>query len=378
MRVAMISTPFVAVPPKNYGGTELVVYELVEGLVRRGHEVTLFATWDSRTSATLRSLYDEPRWPPDPMHDLNHVSWAMQQVRDGGYDLVHAHSAIALALSRVVSEIPLLYTLHHVRDETYSSYYGFFPDPQYIAISADQASREVPLEKLEVIHHGLDPNRYECVAQAEAHVCFIGRFSDIKGPHTAIDVAALAGVPIRVAGEIHPPDREYAEREVLPRLEAPHVTFVGSIGMSEKVPFFRSARALLVPITWNEPFGLVMVEAMLSGCPVVAFPRGSVPELVESGVTGFIVESEQEMAETIRPGGPLDRFDRRACRQRAVERFSTDKMVTRHEALYERVRSGRTDDRAAAGQPRLAASAQGVPERPARPRPGSTDDEGAI
>jgi glycosyltransferase involved in cell wall biosynthesis len=334
MRIAMLSTPFVSVPPKDYGGTELIVHELVEGLVKRGHDVTLFATWDSQTSAELRSLYDSPCWPPDPMHDINHVSWAMQQIREEKFDLVHAHSAAALAFSRFHSAVPLVYTLHHVRDEILSSFYRHFPGAHYIAISADQAGREIPLPRVSVIHHGLDPDHYQWRERPGDYVCFIGRFSEIKGPHTAIDVAERAGVPIRVAGEVHPPDSEYAEREVIPRLDKPHVDFLGCIGLEEKVPFFRDSRALLVPIAWNEPFGLVMIEAMLSGCPVVAFPRGSVPELVEEGVTGFVVQDEEQMARIVRTGGAVDRFDRERCRQRAVERFGSRRMVQEHETLY--------------------------------------------
>jgi glycosyltransferase involved in cell wall biosynthesis len=342
MRIAMISTPFVSVPPKGYGGTELVVHELVEGLVVRGHEVTLFATWDSKSSAELRSLYTKACWPPDPTHDLNHLSWAMQQIRDEAFDLVHAHSACALALGRLMPEIPILYTLHHVRDESLSSYYAYFPDAHYIAISADQAGRETPLPNMHVIHHGLDPRHYQWSETPEDYVCFIGRFSEIKGPHTAIDVAESAGVPIRVAGEVHPPDQQFAEREVLPRLEKPHVSYVGCIGMEEKVPFFRDARAMLMPIAWNEPFGLVMIEALLSGCPVVAFPHGSVPEVLEEGVTGFVVQDADAMAEVIRPGGPIEHFDRQRCRKRAVERFGSARMVEEHESLYQYI-TGRPD-----------------------------------
>ncbi|MBA4156014.1 MAG: glycosyltransferase family 4 protein [Gemmatimonadetes bacterium] len=336
MRIAMISTPFIAVPPRDYGGTELVVHELVEGLAARGHEVTLFATGDSRTAAELRHLYPTAQWPPSIMPDLNHVSWAFEQIGREGYDVIHAHSAGALAFARLLPDTTLVYTLHHVRDEDLSGFYRFFPDPWYIAISADQAGREEPLPRLEVIHHGLDPSPYECTEHPADYVCFIGRFSEIKGPHTAIDGAASAGVPIRMAGEVHPVDREFGDREVQPRLRQPHVTYLGTIGMDQKVPLLRDARALLAPIEWNEPFGLILIEAMLSGCPVVAFPHGSVPELVEPGVTGFIARDSGEMAELIRPGGALESFDRRRCRERAVERFSRARMVADHERLYRR------------------------------------------
>lgn len=337
MKIALVSTPFLTVPPRSYGGTELVVYELAEGLRSRGHDVTLFATGDSETSVTLRALYPAAQWPPDTLTDLNHVSWAIGEVARGDFDIVHAHSAVALAMTRVLVGPPLVYTLHHVRDETLSAFYRHFPDAHYIAISADQMRREIPLPHCRVIHHGLDPNRFEWTRRPAEYVCFVGRFAPVKGVNTAIDVAEAAGLPIRVAGEVHPVDEAFAEREVYPRLKRSHVTYLGCIGPSIKVPLLRDARATLIPITWNEPFGLIMIEAMLSGCPVVAFPRGSVPELVEPGVTGFIVDSPEEMAALIRPGGPLDDFDRERCRARAVERFSRERMVRDHERLFEEI-----------------------------------------
>ncbi len=337
MHLAMISTPFVAVPPRDYGGTELVVYELVEGLVQRGHDVTLFATGDSTSSADLRWLYPRAQWPPSMLSELNHTSWALQQVAAGDFDVVHVHCAAGLAFGRLLPGMPMVYTLHHERTKELAAYYPFFPEIHYVAISADQARRAVPLPHMTVIHHGLDPARYEWTERPQDYVAFIGRFARVKGPHTAIDAAAQAGVPIRVAGETHSVDGEFGKREVEPRLTQPHVTYLGKVGMKEKVPLLRNARALLAPIGWNEPFGLVLAEAMLSGCPVVGFPRGSIPERVEEGVTGFIVETPEQLTEVIRHGGPLDGFDRERCHTRAVERFGREHMVQRYERLYERV-----------------------------------------
>lgn len=334
MRIALISTPFVAVPPARYGGTELMIAELSEGLVRRGHEVTLFGTGDSTTSAELRSLYGEAQWPPNFLQDANHVSWAMQQVYDEDFDVVHANSAAALIYTRLTSRPPVVYTLHHSQDNDLSSFYRYFPDVHYVAISHDQATREPGVCEARVVHHGLDPAKYECRSRASDYVCFVARFACVKGPHTAIDVTEEAGVPIRMAGAIHPVDSEFGEREVTPRLRKDHVTMLGSIGMKEKIPLLRDARALLSPIEWDEPFGLALIEAMLSGCPVVAFPRGSVPELVDAGVTGFIARDRAEMRDIIRPGGPLDDFDRRRCRECAVERFGCDRMVAEYESVY--------------------------------------------
>src|SRR5919108_5128235 len=153
MKIALVSTPFLAVPPRDYGGTELVVSELAEGLREHGHQVTVFATGDSRTSAALESLYPDPQWPPGVLADLNHVSWALQRVARARYDVVHAHSAVALAMTRLVPDLPLVYTLHHERDEQLSAFYRYFPDVWYVAISEDQKGREISLPYVDVIHH---------------------------------------------------------------------------------------------------------------------------------------------------------------------------------------------------------------------------------
>jgi glycosyltransferase involved in cell wall biosynthesis len=353
MRIALVSTPFVAVPPRLYGGTELIVAELADGLVERGHDVTLFATGDSRTRAELRSLYDVAQWPPEMLVDLDHVSWAMQQIAERDtFDVVHAHSAIALACARLLPGVPLVYTIHHERDEKLSALYRNCGDAHYIAISDDQRRREIPLRDVTVIHHGLDATKYQHAPRAAGdHVCFVGRLARVKGPHTAIRAAIAAGVPIRVAGEIHPPDEAWAAAELSDLLVHPMVRFLGPIGLPQKAPLLRDARALLAPIAWHEPFGLILIESMLSGCPVVAFARGSVPELVEEGVTGLVAESFEHMVTLIRPGGAVDRFDRVRCRERAVERFGRDRMIAEHLALYARA-NGLAD--AAGARPALA------------------------
>jgi glycosyltransferase involved in cell wall biosynthesis len=334
LRIAMISTPFLSVPPKNYGGTELAVHELTEGLIAAGHQVVLFATGDSNTSAELRSLYPRGQWPPTALDEQNHVSWAMQQVLEGNFDLIHAHSPCALAFGRLLSDVPLVYTLHHLPLPELSGFYQGFPDASYIAISRRQRELEVPLPRCEVIHHGLDSRRFQCTDDPDDFVCFIGRYSECKGPHLAIDAARLAGLRIKIAGEVHEPDRAFAAAELTARLQQPHVNELGCIGIDEKVPLLRDARALLTPINWEEPFGLIIIEAMLSGCPVISFPRGSAPELVENGVTGYLVEDVEQMADVIRPDGVLDHFDRRRCQRLARERFSRERMVADHLELY--------------------------------------------
>lgn len=334
MRIAIVSTPFVSVPPTDYGGTELVVYELAEGLVAKGHTVTVFAPADSTSNAEVRGLYPGAQWPPNTLIDADHVSWALQQIAEEEFELVHAHSPVALAISRFLPTVPLVYTVHHDVDARLSGYYGQFSHVYYIAISGDQASRERTLGRYEVIHHGLDPDRYACVDNAGDYVSFLSRLSPVKAPHTAIDAAKAAGVRIRVGGRVHEEDREYGQREIEPRLRLDHVDYLGRVDSRAKLPLLRDSRALLAPIQWNEPFGLVLIEAMLSGCPPIAYPRGSAKELIEPGVTGFLVNGEAEMVALIRPGGAVDSFDRAACRQRAIERFSRARMVADHERLY--------------------------------------------
>ena len=333
LKIALVSTPFLAVPPHNYGGTELIIHELAEGLREAGHEVVLFATGDSKTSGELRSLYETPQWPPNQLVDLNHASWAIEQIAREDFDVVHVHSAVAIALGRMM-DVPLVYTLHHPPVEEFSEFYQDFPEVHYVAISQRQKELETELPCSTVIHHGLDASRFEYADHAEDYVCFVGRFSEVKGPHTAIDAAQLAGVPIRVGGEVHWPDQEFARRELDKRLKLPHVTELGCIDITKKVPLLRNARALLMPITWEEPFGLIIIEAMLSGCPVISFACGSAPELIEQGVTGYLVKDLHEMAEVIRPGGVLDGFDRKKCREVARRRFGRDRLIADHLRVY--------------------------------------------
>jgi glycosyltransferase involved in cell wall biosynthesis len=336
MRIALVSTPFVTVPPRDYGGTELVVYELAEGLVGRGHGVTLFATADSHSHAEVRGLFPSAQWPPDTLIDADHITWSAREILAGEFDLVHVHSPVALAISRLLPPMPLVYTIHHDADARLSAYYQQFPDVYYVTITRDQASREPWLQRGQTIHHGLDPDRYACAECASDYVCFLSRLAPVKAPHIAIDAAGAAGVRIRVGGTVHDVDREYGAREVQPRLELEHVDYLGAVDTHRKTPLLRDARALLAPIQWNEPFGLVLVEAMFSGCPPIAFPRGSAQEVIEDGMTGFLVEEPDQMTELIRPGGPVDQFDRQACRARAIERFGRERMVRDHEHLYQR------------------------------------------
>ncbi|BDG08270.1 glycosyltransferase family 4 protein [Anaeromyxobacter paludicola] len=339
MRIALVSTPFVPVPPRTYGGTELVVGELARGLSRAGHEVTLFATGDSR-GPDVRYAFERPVWPPDPHAELLHCAHAAREIAAGDFDLVHAHSPALLAFAEQLGA-PLVYTLHHVREERLSRYYGWRPSVRYVAISRRQAELETGLA-CDVVHHGLDPSLYRPIALEPAggrpFAFFLGRLAWCKGPELAVEAAGRAGLELIVAGKPHGADNPPGwEEEVLrPALARPGVRWIGPADLAAKRRAFAGARALLAPLRWEEPFGLFLVEAMLAGCPVLAYPRGAAPELVDDGVTGYLVDGVEEMARAL---ARLERFDRAACRRRALERFSSDRMIRDYLAVYASARA---------------------------------------
>jgi glycosyltransferase involved in cell wall biosynthesis len=353
MRIALVSSCAVSVPPRAYGGTELVVAELAKNLTRLGHDVTTFATGDSEPTGKLRWRFEKPVWPPYESAELRHAAYAWQEItaKAGAFDIVHTHQAPSLALAAIARAIRTVYTIHHCRDERLLELYRDFPGAAYVGISQRQAELVPEIQLEDVILHGLDPDLYEAGSGDGNHVAFLGRFAKVKGPEAAIDAARRAGVTLRMGGDVHPPDREFFDREVRPRLaeRAERVEWLGELSHVPKLSLLGDARALLFPIDWEEPFGLVMIESMLVGTPVIGFPRGSVPEVIEEGVTGFIVRDVAEMAARIRD---LGSFDRARCRQRARERWSSLRMAREHEALYERLLTRPTRGRL---QPRIHA-----------------------
>jgi glycosyltransferase involved in cell wall biosynthesis len=332
MHIALVSTSCVPVPPLRYGGTELVIAELASALVALGHQVTTFATGDSHPAGILRACFDRAHWPPDPYRDLVHAHHACRELQKGVVraDVVHVHTGMALPFAHDL-DAPVIHTVHHQREESLAEFYRYFRNTEYVMISARQSALHPELEHRRVIHHGLDPARYRLGPGTGGYVAFLGRLAREKGPDVAIDAAQMARVPIRLAGEAHAVDRDFAARELRPRLARPGVQALGEADHAQKLALLGDARALLFPIDWEEPFGLVMIEAMLCGTPVIAFPRGSVPEVVEHGVTGFLVHDAADMARAISAAAALDR---RAIRRRAEERWSHLRMAREHLEAY--------------------------------------------
>jgi glycosyltransferase involved in cell wall biosynthesis len=332
VRIAIVSTPFIAVPPPRYGGTELVVHTLARTLAGWGHEVAVFATGDSDAPG-LRALVREAVWPPEPYVEVAHGRFAAAEIARGRFDVAHLHAPAALAFADALG-VPAVYTLHHPRDPTLARYYRLVPHVPRVAISRRQADLEHPRPE-HVVHHGLDPGLYPDADpdRTGGYAAFLGRLSWVKGPELAIEAARRAGLDIVVAGAIHddggPPG--WKEQVLEPALAERHVRWLREADVAAKRRLFAGARALLVPIRWEEPFGLVMIEAMLAGCPVVAFPCGAAPEIVEEGLTGHLVDGVVGMAAALRT---LRRFDRARCQARARERFSGARMAREYLDVY--------------------------------------------
>jgi glycosyltransferase involved in cell wall biosynthesis len=330
LEIALVSTTATSTPPRAYGGTELVVAELAQALVRLGHRPTVFATGDSRCMGTLRSIVERPVWPPDTLTETRHAAFAWEEIAAGSFDIVHVNHAAALPFCRLVKR-PTLATIHHDREDSLSRHYASYPEVGYVAISSQQRRLSPQIPFRAVVHHGLDVDRYPSGDGAGCYCAFLGRFAPEKAPHLAIDAARKAGSPIRLGGEAHIVAKTYFDRELAPRLQRPGVDWLGEVGGARKLALLADATCLLFPIQWEEPFGLVMIEAMLVGTPVIAFPRGSIPEVIEEGVTGYVVRDVDEMADRIES---IATFDRQRCRARARERWSSLRMAREYVELY--------------------------------------------
>jgi glycosyltransferase involved in cell wall biosynthesis len=346
MRIAQIAPPFESVPPTRYGGTERVVSLLTEELVRRGHDVTLFASGDSVTSARLVPTVDSALWRLDEVRDALPywtitLGEAYRRARDGELDLVHAHLDFQAFACAALVDTPTVTTLHGRLDlPDLPRLYARFPEAGVISISDSQRAPLPHARWLGTVYNAIDIDRLPFSAHGGEYLVYLGRISPEKGLDRAIRVARLAGLPLKVAARMPLKDTrnpviradwEYYEGAVKPLLASGHVELIGEIGDAEKPELLGNALALLFPIDWPEPFGLVMAEALACGTPVVARRRGSVPEVVTHGVTGLIGETDEELAQLC---GLVHTLDRRACRAEAEARFTPAQMARGYEAIY--------------------------------------------
>jgi len=355
MRIAQVSPLCERVPPHTYGGTERVVSYLTEELVRRGHAVTLFASGDSLTRARLvpgtpRSLRGD-----DPGRDAIAAHLAMLvQVYEAAseFDVIHCHTDyLGLPLARATA-VPTVVTLHGRLDlpDTQRIFRAF---PHVGLVSVSDAQR-APLDGVRwagTVHHGLPEDLYAFDPGPGRYLLFLGRISPEKRPDAAIRIAVRAGVPLRIAAKVDRVDREYFEQVVRPLLDHPLVEFLGEVAESEKQTLLADALALLFPVDWPEPFGMVLIEALASGTPVIARQRGSIPEVIVHGRTGFVCETDAEMVTAV---ARVETLSRAVCRAEFERRFTVGHMAEAYVRIYERECGAPLGLRAPAVRPRAA------------------------
>jgi glycosyltransferase involved in cell wall biosynthesis len=335
MRIAHIAPVATTIPPPKSGSVEQMTSLLTEGLVARGHDVTLFATADSTTGAKLHAIYPHGYW-----HDANMWPWELYEMlnlaaaveRAHDFDIIHYEAAyypMSLAFARL-SPTPIVQTLHHSPSEAEIGLWSMYPDAPFVAISNEQARLLGGLNVVDTVLHGIDTDNFAFREKPDDYLLFLGRFTEGKGVLQAIEIAKRAGMRLILAAA----EDEYYREKVAPHVDGRHVVYHGEADNRAKVKLYGGARALLYPIQAAEPFGLVLAEAMACGTPVAALDRGAVGELVDQGVTGIIFENLEQMANELPRVFDLDR---RRVRARAVARFGVGRMVDEYVAVYRRL-----------------------------------------
>lgn len=341
MRIAMIAPIGERVPPKKYGGTERIIYALTEELVKRGHEVTLFASGDSLTSAKLVSIFPKglrEAGIKDP-YGANH--WTMLNIGNAyknqhKFDIIHDHNVYFSLPTALLAEKPVVMTLHgavNINNRRYLEELNNNKNPFFVSISHSQT---VPLPDLNYVgnvYHGLDMQSYPFSSESDDYLLFVGRISPEKGVDQAIEVAEFLNKRLIIAAKVDPADYSYFEEKIKPHLSN-QIRWIGEVDQEERNRLMSRAYAFLHPVTWREPFGLALIEAMGCGCPVLAYRRGSIPEIVKHGKTGFIVEDVGEMIEYI---PKVKSIKREYCRKYALNYFNAKRMTDEYEDVYEKV-----------------------------------------
>jgi len=338
LRIAQVAPLIETVPPESYGGTERIVSYLTEELVRLGHEVTLFASGGSRTKAKLvpiseRSLRSDPNVTEPLSRSIVEIEEVLKRTED--FDLVHFHDGyLHFPLSRRL-KIPTVTTMHGRMDlPDLVPVFHEFPEMPLVSIS-DQQRKPLPFANwIATVPHGIPEQLYSFRRDPEDYTAFVGRICPEKRPDRAIEIAKRVGMPLKIAAKVDKVDEEYFEAEIKPLLDSSLIEFIGEINEPEKNLLLGGARALLFPIDWPEPFGLVMIESLACGTPVVAFECGSVPEVLEDGKTGFIVRT---MGEAIGALQKIGSISRAVCRQEFEQRYTSAKMAENYLRIFDQL-----------------------------------------
>lgn len=339
MKIAQVAPLWERVPPPGYGGIELVVGLLADELVRRGHEVTLFASGDSETLAKLESVY--PRAlrldssVKDPsVYEMLNLSWVYERADE--FDLIHSHMGhVALPYAMLV-KTPTVHTLHGPFTSDTEKLFVHAKHQPYVSISNAQRVPRLDLNYVATVYNGIDVSTHQFHPQPneEPYLAFLGRISPEKGVHLAIEIAKQSGWHLKMAGKVDRVDRDYFAKEIEPHIDGKQIEYIGEANHVQKNALLGGAVAMLFPITWQEPFGLVTIESMAAGTPVIAMKRGSAPEVISDGLTGFLCTSVEECVNAINKVTELDRYSIRAY---VEQRFDIKSMVDGYEAVYQRV-----------------------------------------
>lgn len=343
MKIAILAPPYLPIPPDGYGGVEKVIYNLTEGLVKKGHDMTLFAPGDSKTSAKLISTFPKSsgnsgEFKNDPYYPLLQYADCYSQAAD--FDIIHNHGEhLAMFMADLV-KTPVVHTLHSTlyKEETRAEkrlILQRFKNHNFVSISDNQRLGLTDLNFIATVYNGIDLSQYNYLEKPKGdYLLWVGRITVKKGPLSAIEIAEKSGYKLVIAAAIDPMEQKYFDKEIKPRIDGDKIEFVGELHGDSLSTLYGNALCTLVPITWHEPFGLVMVESMATGTPVIAYNIGSVSEIVVDAVTGYIVNDQYEMTEAIKRVGKLKRSD---CRRRVEDKFTVEKMVDGYEGVYQKI-----------------------------------------
>lgn len=338
MKIAQIAPLIESVPPEKYGGTERVVYALTEELVKRGHEVTLFASGDSKTSAKLVSVFPKALRKAK-MQDLygsnvyTNLNYGLAYSRQYQFDIIHDHLGHVSLPTANLSQTPVVMTLHGAFTPENKRIFEILNKPYYVSISNSQREPVPNLHYAGTAYNGLYMEDYPFARGNEGFLLFVGRISMEKGVHFAIEVAQYLNLPLIIAAKLESVDLPYFNEYIGPRL-SDQIRWIGEVSEEERNKLLSKALCFLHPVTWREPFGLTLIESMACGCPVVGFNKGSIPEVIRHGKTGYVVDDINKMIEAVEK---IDSIDRAECRKHALENFSAQKMADKYEQIYRKI-----------------------------------------
>jgi glycosyltransferase involved in cell wall biosynthesis len=340
LKIAQLAPPWIEVPPKKYGGTELIVSYLTEGLVKRGHDVTLFASGDSKTKAKLnfvfkKSLYQTKKSWKDDLSSFLHASYCFKM--SDNFDIIHNHFNYYGILLSKLTETPVVTTYHGDLSETSEDKKMILKenqDHQFISISNSQRKSKNKLNFIQTIYNGINVDSFKFNNNPEDYIAWIGRITPKKGLLDAIKIAEILKIKLKIAAKIdknNPLDVEFYKKKIKPLIDGKKVSYIGEINSKQKSGFLGKAMALINPILWNEPFGLVMIEAMACGTPVIAYDQGSVKEIIDDSMNGFIVKNIEGAVKSFKN---IHKIKRSYCRDWVEEKFDKEKMIDEYEKAY--------------------------------------------